>query len=127
MPTGHTDNMTKLQGDYSPHDADDLDQGWSAVREYLGDAILIAFDGCHKIYLAMDEAEADYFRKNYRDESVANNGVVEVGDGDYCMDVVETWFDSSCSLRFVTAVWHNEQEPNDGFVRLISQFAEWKC
>lgn len=119
--------MTKQQSDYAPHDSDNLDAGWTAVREYLNDAILIAYDGCHKIYLAMDEAEADFFRKHYQPtDDLDNGGVIEgKAPAELYEDLCE-WWDASCSLRFVSAVWHIDEDPNDGFVHLISQGAGWQ-
>jgi hypothetical protein len=40
------------------------------------------------------------------------------------LKTIHGWWDESCSLRFVNAVWHNEADPNAGFVSLISQMAE---
>jgi len=107
----------KTQTQYEPHNADDLEQGWDAVHEYAEDALLAAWDGCHKIYLAMDEAEAAWFRVNYAEH------IAEANDYELA-DIVKEWWDESCSLRFVNAVWRNESDPNAGFVSLISQFAE---
>ncbi len=106
----------KTQAHYEPHNADNLEEGWDAVSEYAEDAILAAWDGCHKIYLAMDEAEGEWFRENYAEH------IVEYDDG--IVETVKDWWDASCSLRFVSAVWRNEDDPNAGFVSLISQFAE---
>jgi hypothetical protein len=106
----------KTQTQYEPHNADNLQEGWDAVHEYAKDALLAAWDGCHKIYLAMDEAEAEWFRINYAEH------IVECDDD--IVDTVEGWWDESCSLRFVNAVWRNESDPNAGFVSLISQFAD---
>jgi hypothetical protein len=36
---------------------------------------------------------------------------------------LEKWFDNSCSLKFIEAVWHDDINANDGFVSLISQCA----
>lgn len=114
--------MTKLQTDYTPHNEDDLEEGWDAVEEYLDDAVLIAFDGCHKIYLAMDEEEAQFFRSNYNGEGCDDRNFT--GSPSEMLETVRSWWDDSCPLRFVQAVWHNEDDPNAGFVSLISQFAE---
>lgn len=119
--------MTKTQSDYTPHNSDDLNEGWNAVREYLNDAILIAFDGCHKIYLAMDEVEADFFRNNYQPtDEFDNGGVIEGKAPAELYEELTEWWDASCSLRFVSAVWHNDEDPNAGFVRLIDQGAGWQ-
>jgi hypothetical protein len=99
------------------HDPNDLAAGWNAVGLLIGDANLIAFDGCHRIYLAMDEIEADFFRDTYAHtvEGVAPNAMLKK---------LREWYESSCSLRFIQAVWHDEYDPNDGFLSLISQFAD---
>lgn len=109
--------MTKLQQDYAPHDHDNLDEGWDAVEEYLNSAVLIAFDECHKIYLAMDEEEAKFFRGNYQP------CVSEGQTPSEMLETIQGWWDISCPLKFVQAVWHNEDDPNRGFVSLISQCA----
>jgi hypothetical protein len=118
--------MTKQKTDYEPHDSMNLDEGWDAVREYLRDAVAIAYDGCHKIYLAMDEAEADWFRTYYRsDDDNDPARFAQVADADEAYEMVSEWWDGACSLRFVSAVWHDEEDPNAGFVRVIDQCARW--
>lgn len=92
-----------------------LTGGWELVEEHLPDAKLLAFDGCHKIYLAMDDIEAMWFADNYE---ILASGTVEQN-----LATLHEWFDQSCSLRFINAVWHNETDPNAGFVSLIDQFA----
>lgn len=110
--------MTKLQTAYTPHDADNLIDGWNAVSEYAENCVLIAFDGCHKIYLAMDETEAKFFRDpNNYEFSFENNGENDL------VDILDDWYTNSCDLKFIQAVWHNEDDPNAGFVSLISQMA----
>lgn len=98
------------------YDTDHLDGGWANVEDFISDALLVAFDGCHKIYLAMDTAEAHWFGTEYP--------ITLAGPSEVMLDTVRDWFNQSCALRFVNAVWHNEQDPNAGFVNLISQFAE---
>ena len=41
----------------------DMDDYWNDVEVAMEYAHLVAFDGCHKIYLAMDEEQAEWFRK----------------------------------------------------------------
>ena len=82
----------------------------------LEDAILIAWDGCHKIYLAMDEVEASFFRAEY--PHVLEGSPAEMAE------VIHFWWDNSCMLRFISAVSHNEEDPNAGFVNLIAQFED---
>jgi hypothetical protein len=89
---------------------------WERVEDAAQDAHLAAWDTCHKIYLAMDEAEADWFRANY-------NSIVE-GTPDELVAAVSKWYDESCFLRFVTAVKTNLVDPNAGYATLIPQGAE---
>ncbi len=90
-------------------------EGMSAAEEYLEDAILVAFDGCHKIYLAMDEEQAQFFRAEYPH-------VVE-RDYESMNEAIINWYEDSCSLRFINAVYTDELDPNAGFISLIEQFA----
>lgn len=89
---------------------------WSDVEANIGEAILIAWDGCHKIYLALDQQEADWFRSSYP-------YIVEDTD-EVMLATLINWYDQSCGLRFVSGVRHNPDNPNEGFVRLIEQFDE---
>lgn len=96
---------------------------WSDVKYALNDAKLIAFDGCHKIYLAMDDIEAKWFADNYN-EKECSTSLNFTGSPDEMLATIRTWWDESCGLRFISAVSHNEQDPNAGFVTLIPQGAE---
>ena len=95
---------------------------WSDVEYALNDAKLIAFDGCHKIYLAMDDIEAKWFADNYNGKDCDDRTFL--GSPDEMLATIRTWWDESCGLRFVNAVSHNEQDPNAGFVTLIPQGAD---
>ena len=111
--------MTKTQHDYARHNGDSLEEGWAAVQEYVKDAVLIAFDECHKIYLAMDEEEAYFFRTTYQPAVVESiHSTPEA-----MLATLEEWYEDSCGLKFISAVWHDDLDPNYGFVDLISQCA----
>jgi len=109
----------KTKNDYTEHDADNINEGWEAVEEYVQDAVLIAFDECHKIYLAMDETEAQFFRENYQPAIVERIHSTP----DDMLALLHEWFDISCGLKFIQAVWHDAEDPNAGFVSLIGQGA----
>lgn len=94
---------------------DTLTKGWDRVEDHLDDTILIAWDECHKIYLALDDIEADWFR-------VSDYTVVE-GTPDEMLATLHRWFDESCFLRFISGVRHDAGNPNAGFVSLIEQGA----
>ena len=98
-----------------------MENYWDDVEEYAESAILIAWDTCHKIYLAMDEAEAAWFRENYAPD-------IYEGTPSEMVKKLHEWFDASCGLRFISAVSHNPIDPNAGFTSLIPQGAgddEW--
>lgn len=67
------------------------------------------WDGCHKIYLGMDQADLDNATRLGYD-------VVAVD-----VDRLVHWFDNSCFLRFVSQVHTNVTDPNAGYVHVIAQ------
>lgn len=89
---------------------------FSRVRDYIDDTLLIAWDGCHKIYLALDEVEADWFRENYEH-------TVEESP-EFMLTMLGKWWEESCLLKFISGVRHNEADPNAGFISLIGQ-GDW--
>jgi len=90
---------------------------WDAVEDAVADAHLVAWDTCHKIYLALDTTEANWFRANYAPD------VVE-GTPEVLLATLREWWDQSCGLRFISGVRHNAEDPNAGFVTLIPQGAD---
>jgi hypothetical protein len=92
---------------------------WDDVEDAVQDAHLIAWDTCHKIYLAMDEAEANWFRENYAPDVVT-------GTPEELLATLREWYENSCGLRFIQAVTRDEEDPNRGFTNLIPQGADWE-
>lgn len=68
-----------------------------SIEQAVKGAVLVAWDGCHKIYLATDEAEADWFRKN------ADKYHTVKASTETMTDVVMGWWADSCPLRFINA------------------------
>jgi hypothetical protein len=93
-----------------------MEDYWHEVKEQLEYAKCIAFDGCHKIYLALDETQAQWFRENYEHTQTAYPDVM--------LATLEKWYEDSCPLKFISAVETNEADPNEGFTSLIPQGAE---
>lgn len=85
------------------------------VHEAIGDAVLVAWDGCHKMYVALDEVEAQWFRESYPH-------VVE-GDADVLLATLGKWWDASCGLRFINGV-SRDPEMDSRFSTLIGQFED---
>lgn len=88
------------------------------VADFIDEAVLVAWDGCHKIYLALDEAEATWFADHYG-ETVRDKP-------DVMMAYVIRWWEDSCGLRFVSGVRSNPEDPNAGFVDIVPQFADYE-
>lgn len=84
---------------------------WDLVEDMLKNAKGMHWDECHKIYLAMDDAQvAKSIEIGY--ENVAPD-----------LDTLRQWYNDSCGLRFITAVFTHE-DPNAGYVDLIAQFED---
>lgn len=85
-------------------------EGWVRVLDALPEARLIAFDGCHKIYLALDEKEVQRFTQ---DDSAYETYTASPKDM-YLR--LRRWYNDSCDLRFISGI-------RDGdFLELIGQW-----
>lgn len=89
------------------------------VYERINDAKAIAWDGCHKIYLLMDDAQVALMREYEYDPLITKD---EMSEGEM-FDTVHEWYEDSCFLRFVDAVSTTPEgeDPNKGFETLIAQ------
>ena len=67
------------------------------IAPFFRQAVLVAWDGCHKIYLALDEQEADWFEQSDGYETFRS-------DTNRMVSKVRSWYKNSCELRFVSAV-----------------------
>jgi hypothetical protein len=119
---GDTETMTKEVAMRTKHMTDKMQEAWDNVEEAIEDAHLVAFDGCHKIYLAMDEVEAKWFADNYNGTNCDDRTFR--GTPEEMLAMVEEWYNESCALKFVQAVSHNEENPNAGYVSLVDQGLE---
>jgi hypothetical protein len=99
-----------------------MEDYWSDVEEELQYAELIAFDGCHKIYLAMDLEQAQWFRDNYN-EKECSTSCNFTGSTQEMLTKLKHWWEDSCSLRFIQSVETNNDDPNAGFKSVIPQGA----
>lgn len=93
--------------------AERAEVAWLEVAKALEGACLVAWDGCHKIYLAMDEIQGDRLVNDY--ECSWSDSPAEM------LCTVQSWFDASCGLRFVQSVATNLENPNAGYISLIGQ------
>lgn len=104
----------------------ELDELFEDVRDAMRWAKLVAFDGCHKIYLAMDEGQAEWFRGHYNGEECGDLNFSGTPEEMFAM--VQKWWNESCGLRFIEAVKTDPSDPsgtsNDSFETLIPQ-GDW--
>lgn len=92
------------------------------VEEYLENAKGIAFDTCHKIYVLMDDEQMEMMKGYGYDPLISADDYT----ANEMLTTVMDWYEDSCGLRFVQAVYTNNDDPNEGFVSLIEQGAEWE-
>jgi hypothetical protein len=91
----------------------------SPLRDYTASAKAIAWDNCHKIYLLMDDAQVAVMREYEYDPLVTSDDM----EPREMFDKVAEWYEESCGLRFVQAVYTTgDGEPE--FVSIIEQGAD---
>lgn len=93
-----------------------LNELFADVAGVMENAVLVSYDGCHKIYVAMDELEANWFRENYE--------YIFEGTPEEMLATVIGWYENSCFLRFVNAVSYNDDTAQTDFTTLVPQFAD---
>ena len=93
---------------------------YDLVYERVGSAKAIAWDTCHKIYILMDSEQVELMREYGYDPLITTDQM----SADEMFLLVEDWYDSSCSLRFIDAVSTNHINPNAGFETLSPQFED---
>lgn len=101
----------------------DTEETYWKVREYTDEAKGIAYDTCHKIYILMDDEQVELMRSyGYGEDdpnAIATSGQLNPAE---MATVVTTWFERSCSLKFITAVSSDKNFGDDGWLNIISQF-----
>jgi hypothetical protein len=90
------------------------------VYDRINNAKAIAWDTCHKIYLLMDSEQVELMRGYGYDPLITADQM----SADEMFELVEDWYESSCSLRFIDAVSTNHINPNAGFETLSPQFED---
>ena len=91
---------------------------WDDVEQVLLDGAKgIAFDGCHKIYILMDDEQMAEMKEFGYDPLISAEG----NTPEELLETIRDWYEDSCSLRFVQAIHTNHDDPNAGFVSLIGQ------
>jgi len=90
------------------------------IKEYIRRSKAIAWDGCHKIYVLMDDEQVTEMEGyGYEGDFLIKTHGKFVDD---VLAIVKHWYDESCGLRFIEAVSTNHEDSNAGFTSLIAQF-----
>ena len=84
----------------------------------------IAWDGCHKIYVLMDDAQVTEMEGYGYNEGGSVMIYARHASPSEMLTYLHTWYDDSCGLRFINSVRTVEGNPNDGFETLIGQFED---
>ena len=97
---------------------------WDKVKDTLasGDVRGIAFDGCHKIYVVLDDEHMQVMRGYGYGED--GSFLIESSNDAVLMATLRDWFNASCGLRFISSVRTVAGNPNEGFTELIEQGAD---
>ena len=90
---------------------------WGKVEVAVEMARGIAFDGCHKIYVLIDDEQVEMMRGYGYDPLITSDEM----EHKEMLATIREWYRNSCGLRFVEAVRSVEGNPNDGYVWLIAQ------
>lgn len=92
------------------------------VAEATDHAKLVAWDTCHKIYVAMDDTEARWYMDH------ADRGYqCFVGTPDAMLEQVCEWYkkaNADCGLQYVDATSWSDEDQNTKFHRVIPQDAQ---
>ena len=98
------------------------------VQAAIDNAHAIAWDGCHKIYLAMDAQQANWFQEHYEHviRRVMLSPLREL-DNTNMMIAIAKWWEESCMLRFVSAVKTNHADDycEPSYTDLVPQGFGW--
>jgi hypothetical protein len=97
-----------------------MDEHWKRIADVLDTAVGIAWDGCHKIYVLMDEPQFDLMDEYGYDPLLR----VEAIGKTEALETLRRWYEDSCGLRFINSVRTVAGDPNDGFADLIAQFED---
>ena len=92
------------------------------IDAHLKRAKAIAFDGCHKVYILLDEATVEEFvglGYGYKEDDSRLYHIGENLTREDAKEFLRIWFDSACPLRFIDAVDESEHHT------VIDQCEDW--
>lgn len=102
----------------------------SLLRGALKSAKGIAWEGCHKIYVLMDDEQVHLQRDVYgygdgKGDSQFHLVGPSQAEQEQAFQTVKDWYDESCSLRFINGVRTDRVDPNAGFFDIVAQCDDW--
>ena len=103
-----TDDVMLVTPDRQPWTHERDSAAWARIEELSETAVCAVWDGCHKIYLAMDP----------QSEGHLNAYPYATYTGIYGW--IEKWWCNSCSLRFVSTI-RNGGMTNDDYDDVLPQ------
>ena len=89
------------------------------VEDYVQDAEAITWDGCHKIYVLMDDEQVAKMIEYGYEPIIALADITPVE----ASGLIRDWYEESCWLKFVQAV-RTDSNGSPDFTDLIEQGAE---
>lgn len=103
--------------------ANTLEDLWFETSQALEDAKGIAFDGCHKIYVLLDDEQVHLMAGYGYGEDSSFLFTKQNLNEQEMLNTLKGWYEKSCALKFVESVKTvgAEQDPNEGFSNLIPQ------
>lgn len=86
---------------------------WDEIARTVQNARSIAFDGCHKIYILMDQDATDTqegygYRENVKGGSYLYFSTEKTPDE--MLETLREWWEDSCGLRFMYAITDDDYE-----------------
>jgi len=96
---------------------------WYVVEDAVAQSKGIGFDGCHKIYVLMDNEQMYQMASYGYGEDGSSLVYSSQMSADEMFATVKRWYEDSCALKFVQSVTTVLDNPNEGFESLIEQGA----
>ena len=99
---------------YAPPESKYYRDVTSDLRRALADAHSYGWDGCHKIYIAMDAGTTRRMQDSGYDMQLVDGAA---------FDVILAWYQMACGLKFISAV--TDAGDNSGYEDIVPQGWEW--
>lgn len=94
-----------------------------AIDKALEGAHAITWDGCHKIYILLDETQTKFMQEVGYSEGEDDFFLASSVSKQDMFSTLYEWWDTSCGLRFISSIRTINGQPNtnEGFTDVIPQ------